>query len=461
MALERHETASGGPVPVTPIHGLTRPFVRFLHVESASGVVLVACTALAILLANSPWGPAYAEWWSQQGRVGVGGAALDYPLWYWVNDGLMTVFFFVIGLEIKREVVAGELSDRRKMALPVVAAVGGALVPAMIFAALRHGQPGARGWAIPMATDIAFVVGCLSLLGARVPAGLKIFVLTLAIVDDILAVSIIAVFYTEEIKLAWLVAAAAGFGVTALLNRLGVRAVAIYVFVGAAIWLCTLKSGIHPTIAGVLLGLLTPASAWLGSDALAAMMAEADHTLRRGTRSDRSELLGRLKLVSREVISPLERLEVGLHPWVAFVIVPLFALANAAVPLHVDALADGTSIAVAAGLVLGKPIGILASSWIVIRLGWSALPRGVTWPIIAGASCLAGIGFTMSLFVASLGLAGEPLLAAKSGVLAGSVLSAGAGFAILWRTLPRRAAAPGAGGHDGAADPAEEPAAPA
>ncbi|MCA9250822.1 MAG: Na+/H+ antiporter NhaA [Phycisphaerales bacterium] len=323
------------------------------------------------------------------------------------------------------------MRDRRKLALPVVAAIGGALVPAAIYAVLQWGAAGQRGWAIPMATDIAFVVGCLALLGSRVPAGLKIFVLTVAIVDDIIAISVIAVFYSESIALGWVLAAAAGFGLTTLLNRLGVRSVTIYVFVGAGIWLCTLKSGVHPTIAGVLLGLLTPASAWLGSTTLLEVIDGAANTLQHGAKPERSALLRQMRLASRETVSPLERLEVALHPWVGFVIIPIFALANAGVPIAVDAVVDPVAIAIAVGLVIGKPVGIVASAWLTIRLSWGALPAGVTWPALAGAGCLAGIGFTMSLFVASLGLEGEILLTAKSGILTGSAISGILGFVIL------------------------------
>ncbi len=423
------------PIPIVPIQRLTRPFVRFLHVESASGVVLVACTAIAIILANSRWADPFRAFWDQSARIGIGSYALDYPLWYWVNDGLMTIFFFVIGLEIKREVTSGELRDRRKLALPVIAAIGGALVPAAIYAALQWGATGQRGWAIPMATDIAFVVGCLALLGKRVPAGLKIFVLTLAIVDDILAVSVIAVFYSESITLGWVLAAAAGFGLTAMLNRLGVRTVAVYVLVGAGIWFCTLKSGVHPTIAGVLLGLLTPASAWLGSNCLLEAIDGAAITLQHGAKPEQSALLRQIRLASRETVSPLERLEVALHPWVGFAIIPIFALANAGVPIAVDAVVDPVAIAVAAGLVIGKPVGIVALAWLTIRLNWGALPAGVSWSALVGAGCLAGIGFTMSLFVASLGLEGDALLAAKSGILTGSAISGVLGLVILIRVL--------------------------
>src|SRR5262245_30297984 len=251
-----------------PLVRLTRPFHRFLHIESASGIVLAACTVLALLAANSPLAGGYERLWERTFRIAFGDVELSYPLWYWINDGLMAIFFFVIGLEIKREMVVGELSEPRRIVLPVAAAIGGVAVPILIFFAGQYGGAGRDGWAIPMATDIAFVVGCLALLGSRVPHGLQVCVLSLAIVDDILAVLVIAAFYTATIKAVWLAAALGGFSLVWLLNRLGVRTVPVYVFVATAIWLCTLKSGVHPTVAGVALGLMTPASAWLHRDSL-------------------------------------------------------------------------------------------------------------------------------------------------------------------------------------------------
>jgi NhaA family Na+:H+ antiporter len=428
-------------LPETPVSRWSRPFVRFLHVEAASGVILLICTVIALALANSEWADAFATFWQTRLRIGVGAWELDESLLHWVNDGLMAVFFFVVGLEIKREIVAGELRDPKKAALPVMAALGGMIAPAAIYGLSRGGQPGQAGWGIPMATDIAFVVGFLALLGPRVPFGLKILLLALAIADDIGAVLVIAIFYSSNISLAALGLAALGFGVIVLLHRVGVRRVASYVAVGVCIWLAFLKSGVHPTVAGVLLGLLTPASAWIGGPALAEVLGDALHRFR-GDPDGQIEhhhkpTLGQLETAAREAVSPLERLEAALHPWVAFGIMPIFALANAGVAVAPAALGHPVALAVAAGLVLGKPIGIVLFSWLAVRAGLARLPSGVNWPAMLGAGCLAGIGFTMSLFIAGLALEGELLDAGKIGTLTGSTLSAVLGSALLLASLPR------------------------
>jgi len=420
-------------LPRAPIDRLVRPLAHFLHVEAASGVVLLVCTAAALALANSPWADGFAACWQVPVRIGIGSWELNKPLLLWINDGLMTVFFFVVGLEIKREVVAGELHDPRAAALPIMAALGGMVVPALIYFSLQRGQPGEAGWGIPMATDIAFVVGFLALLGPRVPLGLKILLLSLAIADDIGAVLVIAVFYSANLAVPLLGLAALGFVLVIVLNRLGVRSVPIYTLVGAAIWLCVLKSGVHPTVAGVLLGLFTPAGMWVGDQVLADVTENARARLQT---QERSEALGQLAWAAREALSPLERLERALHPWVAFAIMPLFALANAGVAVEPTALAHPVAVAVALGLALGKPLGIVLFSATAVRLGFARLPTGVTWPILLGGSCLAGIGFTMSLFIASLALDGDLLTAAKIGTLTGSLVSAvlGCGLLVAWLT---------------------------
>jgi Na+:H+ antiporter, NhaA family len=426
------------PLPPRPVQRLTRPFVRFLHIESASGVVLIACTAIALVAANGALAADYAAFWETIVRVGAGDYELAYPLWYWVNDGLMTIFFFVIGLEIKREMVSGELREPRRVILPVAAAIGGAAIPAAIYVSMQWNQPGINGWAIPMATDIAFVVGCLALLGSRVPHGLKILLLSLAIVDDIIAVLVIAIFYSHGFSGTWLAAAGIGFALVVMANRIGIRTVPIYVFIGAGIWLCTLKSGIHPTVAGVALGLLTPPSAFLGGrslmDVLRVAVRRSDEEA--GRPAPRA-VLEQVHFAAREAVSPLERLEVALHPWVAFIIMPVFALANAGVAINAGVLGDPVAMAVAVGLVVGKPLGILTATAIVVGLKMTRLPSGVSWLMLAGGSCLAGIGFTMSLFVASLGMSGELLTAAKTGVLMGSGVSATLGFILLGWGLRR------------------------
>ena len=420
-------------LPERPIQRLQRPLLAFTHIESASGVVLLVCTAIALIAANSSYAEAYASFWNHELRFAVGDFELAYPLWYWVNDGLMPIFFFVIGLEIKRELVIGELSEPKKIVLPVAAALGGVVVPVAIYLAFQYGQPGQSGWAVPMATDIAFVVGSLSLLGRRVPYGVTLLMLSLAIVDDLAAVLVIALFYTASIKLTWLSLAGVSLIVVAAMNRLGVRNVWIYVLVGIVVWLGTLKSGVHPTIAGVALGLMTPAMPWLGGPKFLGFLGHTNETLNKEeTTMARAEVMvADLAFASREAVSPLSRIERGLHPWSAFAIMPVFALANAGVPIAVESIGAPVSIAVAAGLFVGKSVGIFGASWLTVKLGWASRPAGVTWPILLGASFLGGIGFTMALFIASLGLSGDDLVAAKIGVIIGSFCSAVAGMLIL------------------------------
>jgi len=437
------------------IERLAQPLTRFLHVEAAGGIVLLACTLLALVLANSPWSGPFADFWRTRVGFTVGGFALYKPLLLWINDGLMTIFFFLVGLEIKREFVFGELRDPRKAALPAAAALGGMIVPAAIYLALQGGQPGERGWGIPMATDIAFVVGFLALLGSRAPLGLKILLLTLAIVDDIGAVLVIAVAYTADLAPVFLVPAAVGFGLIYLCNWVGLRPVPVYLVLGAGIWLAFLKSGIHPTVAGVLLGLLTPAYPWFTERSLVNVAEGVARRLRRDQESDEEmthheEAVELLTTTARETVSPLDRLETALHPWVAFGIMPLFALANAGVGIELAALGSPVAVAVAAGLVVGKPLGILAFSWAAVRLGLARLPTGVNWKVLFGAGCLAGIGFTMSLFIAGLALDGDLLDAGKVGILAGSVVSAALGTTLLVRFSggkPQEPASESSAGH--------------
>lgn len=413
-----------------PVTRWLRPIVEFMHVQSASGIVLMAATLIALVLANSPWARAVHDFWEGTYLVvGVGDFVLDHSLEHWINDALMTLFFFVVGLEIKREIVAGELSDWQKALLPIVAALGGMAAPACIYIAIHWGKPTLSGWGIPMATDIAFVVGFLALLGPRVPHGLKVLLLSLAIADDIGATLVIAVAYTKGLSLAALAAGGAGFFLVIVLRWIGVRAIMVYAIVGAGIWIAFVKSGVHPTVAGVALGLLTPARPWLGDTVPIDMVADLFRRI--GGYSSEGP-------ASRpaEPISPLDRLEGQLHPWVAFVIMPLFALANAGVHLEPGELGQPVALAVIAGLVLGKPIGIVLFCTAAVKLGIARMPAEIDGKILLGAGCLAGIGFTMSLFIASLAMTGAHLAEAKIGILAGSGLSAAVGFGLLWRFLP-------------------------
>ncbi|MCA9530165.1 MAG: Na+/H+ antiporter NhaA [Myxococcales bacterium] len=435
-----HPLPDDSPVglPRRPVHRLAEPLLRFMRIESASGIVLIAATVGALVAANSDVADAFQSFWNQTVSVGVSGFELSYPLWYWINDALMTIFFFVVGLEIKRELAVGELSEPRKVVLPVVAAAGGAVVPVLLFLGLQHGEPGAKAWAVPMATDIAFVVGALALLGPRIPHGLKVLMLTLAIVDDIMAVVVIAVFFTGSIHLVWSAGAIAGLLLTAGLRRLGVRRVSVYAVVGAFVWLCALKSGVHPTVAGVALGLITPASALFDRPTVLSLLARGSDALAapRSPEAQRAEqaVLGELSFATAEAISPLARLETILHPWVAFVIMPVFALANAGVRIDSSAFSDPLALAIGVGLVVGKPLGITGASWLSVRVGIASLPTGVNWKVLFGGACLCGIGFTMALFIAALALDGPMLTAAKSGILFGSVASGVVGVVALMLT---------------------------
>lgn len=434
-----NETSSTVPVglPEEPVDRLVAPIARFLHIEAASGVALLVATAAALILANSPWVDPFFSFWELPVGVQIGSLSLVYSVRHVINDGLMTLFFFVVGLEIKRELVLGELRDSRVAALPIAAAFGGMLVPAAIYLALQLGEPGERGWGVVMATDIAFVVGCLTVLGERVPHSLRIFVLSVAIIDDIGAVLVIAVAYSTDLDLQMLGLGALGVGAVLVLRRLGVRSVPIYYLVGILTWVAADRTGIHPTILGVILGLLTPAHPWLGERRFQAIMGRASEYLRgalwrqTGNESEKVDLVRSVAFVARETLSPLGRLETFLHPWVSFLVLPLFAFANAGVPLTVAGFGSPVALAVIAGLMLGKPIGILAASSLAVRLGIAARPADIHWSLIAAAGVLCGIGFTMAIFIANLAFEGELLASASLGILAASLGSAALGLALL------------------------------
>ncbi len=428
-----------------------RPFQQFAHEESAGGIVLLACTVVALVWANSAWAGSYEHLWEQP--LAVGGLTLS--LHHWINDGLMAVFFFVVGLEIKREFLVGELASARQAAFPMAGAVGGMVFPALIYVSLNAGGAGAAGWGIPMATDIAFALGVLALLGSRVPVALKVFLAALAIVDDIGAVLVIALFYTADVS--WAALGWAG-GVLALLafgNRAGVRHPVPYAVLGIALWVAVLQSGIHATVAGVLLAMTIPARTRIdaGEFRRRARGALADFeqgSLPGGTLLTNAAQQAALRDIERlceAAQAPLLKLETKLHGIVAFGIMPLFALANAGVRIDGpigELAADPISLGVMFGLVLGKPIGITLLAWLAVRLGLAARPEGVSWAAVHAVSWLAGIGFTMSLFIAGLAFTAEaPLLAAKVGILGGSLLAGLAGALLLRRAISREPA-PGA-----------------
>ena len=415
-----------------PQHGpprslLLRPLRDFLRTEAAGGVVLLVAAATALVWANSPWKESYADLWHTRLAIDLGGHVLDLDFREWINDGLMAIFFLVVGMEIKRELVVGELREPRRAALPAIAAVGGMAVPALIYLAINAGGDGAAGWAIPVATDIAIAVGVLSLLGARVAPSLRLYLLTLAIVDDIGAIAIIAVFYTADIDVRSLAVAAVLVAVVAGLRRAGVRAHAVYVTVGAGLWLALQDSGVHATLAGVILGLMAPTEPVrdvIDADELADVSSV--------------EAARQTVALARQSVSVVEWLEHVLHPWTSFVIVPLFALANAGVPITNDALSAAASspvtFGVAVGLVVGKLVGVTGATWLATRLRIGELPPGASWPSVVGVGALAGIGFTVSLFVTGLAFDDVALQdEAKIGILGASTIAAVLGSAILWR----------------------------
>jgi Na+:H+ antiporter, NhaA family len=415
-------------------HRLIRPLVDFLHTEAAGGAVLVAATVVALVWANSPWDTSYDDLWSTQLAVSLGERELDLDLRQWINDGLMTLFFFVVGLEIKRELVEGELRDPRKALLPVCAALGGMVAPALIYAAFNAGGEGSRGWGIPMATDIAVAVGVLSLMGSRASPSLKLFLLALAIVDDIGAILVIAVFYTDEIRGDALLAAVGLVLVLAAMRRGGVQSIAAFAVVGVAFWFTLHESGIHATLAGALLGLMTPTQPIRQAE-LIDVGELADVSSYQAARQTAT--------AAREAVSVVEWLEHRLHWWTSFVVVPLFALANAGIPLSGDTVGDALTSPVAGGivvgLVVGKVVGITGFTWLAVRLRIARLPENATWSGIVGVSALAGIGFTVSIFITGLAFSGEPLEdQAKVAILAASLLAAAIGSSLIVATTRRR-----------------------
>jgi NhaA family Na+:H+ antiporter len=432
------------------------PLERFLHVEAASGIVLLLGALAALIWANSPWAASYEHLWHTPITFGIGTFTFTESLHFWINDGLMVIFFFVVGLEIRREIHSGELSDLKRAALPIAAALGGMAAPALIYLSLNPAGPSRQGWGVPTATDIAFAVGVLALLGKRVPAALRVLLLALAIIDDIGAIIVIALFYSSGVSVAGLALAAGGVGGVIVLQRFGVRQALAYVVPGSIIWLGMLRAGIHPTIAGVVLGLLTPARSWFGESGFLSVGQDAMdefkmHTEREDHRADDLlPALERMREARREALPPVVRIQAALHPWVAYGIMPLFALANAGVSLRGIAFDDPTSppyrimLGIIVGLVIGKPIGILLASFITTRIGIAALPRGVTWGGILLVGCVAGIGFTMAIFIANLAFTGSSAVGiAKLAVLLASLVAAVIGL-VVGRAILSTAPIPGA-----------------
>jgi Na+:H+ antiporter, NhaA family len=425
-----------------------RPLQAFLEEESSGGVILLAAAIVALGWANSPFRGGYESLWATDITIRLGRWGIGQDLRHWVNDGLMSLFFLVVGLEIKRELVSGELRDARTAALPVLAALGGMVVPAVLFLALNASGEGARGWGIPMATDIAFALGVLTLAARRAPAGMKPFLLTLAIVDDIGAIAVIAIYYSGNVEYPALLVAAGLCVLMFGLQQIGVRWAFVYVVLGLVVWIAAYESGVHPTIAGVALGLLTPAVPFQRPRAVSDEAHRvADETVDDPQPPDADEHHWlTLASLSREAVSPLARVEGMLHPWTSNVIVPAFALANTGVRLTGESLSDAATSPIALGIVLGLVVGKLAGVFLAttaaVRLGIGRLPRGVAWRHVIALGAVAGIGFTVSIFIADLAFTARAQIdAARIGILAASVLAGVLGW-ILLRLPPL---SPGAG----------------
>jgi len=415
---------------------VARPVLDFMAIEAASGIVLVIATIVALVWANSPWSDAYHDLLHLHLTIDFGGThILDESVEHLINDGLMAIFFFVVGLEIKRELVAGELRDPRAAALPSIAAIGGMVVPAALYFVLNTSNPEASGWGIPMATDIAFALGVMSLLGSRVPTQLKLFLLTLAIVDDVGAIAVIAIFYSKGFSTPWFVTAVVLLVIIFIMQKAKIWYTPVYVLLGIIVWYAVLESGVHATIAGVALGLLTPATP---------LQREVDPGEVVGTVVDPEDLNAstarRANLYVRESVSVAERLETLIHPFSSFIILPVFALANAGIELSSEGISDASTstvtLGIILGLVVGKTVGVSMFAFIAVKSGISTLPRNVTWPQVVAVAMLAGIGFTVALFITGLAFEGEDLLdtQARMGILLASLIASLVGVFLLSRS---------------------------
>ncbi len=426
-----HEDDKG--LPVETIHRITEPLARFLKIEAAAGGLLVLVTAAAVVIANSAWSEKFLMFWELPIGFRMGPLEMTRSLRHWINDGLMTLFFFIVALELKRELVLGELRSIRMALLPLAGALGGMILPAVFYSVMMRNQPEAHGWGIVMATDTAFMIGCLAVLGARIPPSLRLFLLSLAIFDDVGAILVVAFGYGHGLNWISLGLGLFGFVIIAGMAGIGVRSIPIYSILGMLIWFCIDSSGIHPTIVGVILGLMTPTGGWVSDARLRSILGRVtsypagDHWS--GDTVDRADL--RLAgTAAKEVLSPVERLELRLHPWVGFAVMPIFALANAGVVITSEGT-QAVTLAIVVALVFGKPIGVFTITWLAVRFGMANLFPRLSWPLIAAGSVLTGIGFTMSLFIAGLAFPPASLAAATIGILIAALISASAGILIL------------------------------
>ncbi|WP_460133283.1 Na+/H+ antiporter NhaA [Pseudomonas sp. S1_E04] len=421
---------------------------RFSHIEAVSGIALLVAALVALAWANSPYAASYDHLWHTQVSLGFGDWSVSRSLHFLVNDGLMTIFFLVVGAEIRQEIHDGALASLKMALLPLGAALGGVLMPALIYLAINHGTPASNGWAVPTATDIAFAVGVLALLGKSIPGGVRILLLALAIIDDIVAILIIALFYTASLDYSGVMIALGGVLMVLLFQRMGISKMAIYILPGAIVWYGLFKTGVHPTLAGVLLGLMSPVRSMPMRERPLESLQRNFHELvdkfsAKGPDPHTvTQPLKQIRQAQREMLSPVQRIQATLHPWVAFGIMPLFALANAGVSLAGANLAEGMSqhvfIAVMLALVVGKPVGVMLACGLLVKSRLCQLPQGVTWSGVMLVGLLAGIGFTMSIFIASLAFDDTSLLsAAKLSVLCASGVAAVLGLSWGWAQRKR------------------------
>ncbi|MCF8302618.1 MAG: Na+/H+ antiporter NhaA [Bacteroidales bacterium] len=426
-----------------PIDVITKPFQRFIQTEASSGVILIIVTVIALVMANSVFGEAFHHFWKTHIALSIGDFSIDKSFHFWINDALMVIFFFVVGLEIKREIMIGELSSAKNAALPIVAALGGMVVPALIYTFFNLGGPGEDGWGIPMATDIAFAIGIMTLLGKRVPLSLKIFLTALAIVDDLGAVLVIAFFYTADLNLISLGIGIAILGVMGLANIAGARHPLVFGLLGIALWFAFLYSGVHTTVAGVLAALTIPVRTKIKGQTFLSRLeyllkrfkTYCSNTNRLYANTEQQEILGGIHDVSSKAQSPMHRMEHDTRPWAMFLIIPVFALSNAGVKLESELLGSITepvALGVILGLFLGKPIGIALFSWVSVKMNIASMPTKANWRQLIGIGFLAGIGFTMSLFINGLAFDTQLLSEmAKMGIIFASLISGIIGWIIL------------------------------
>jgi len=421
-------------LPKEHIDWITKPLQRFFRIEAGGAVILLCFTILALSLSNSSWAKPFLSFWEVPLSIHVGIFDFTRTLRDVINDGAMTLFFFLIALELKREVVIGELRRPKIAALSIIAALGGMLVPALFYWILMSGHPGQHGWGTVMATDTAFAIGCLALLGKRIPKSLRIFMLSLAVTDDIGAILVVGIGYTHGINWMMLGFSIVGFILIKLMSALGIRNLAAFFFVGILIWFTIDAAGVHATITGVILGLMTPTKKWVSDTLLHKIFdhvvayAPGDHWS--GDTKDR-KALQTAQAAAREALSPLERLEIILHPWVSYIILPIFALANAGVTITSTEFNNRVTVAIFLGFVLGKPLGVFAFSWLAVRVRVAARPVDLSWLALAGGSLLTGIGFTMALFIADLSFTPALLSNAKLGIILASIFCGPVGILLL------------------------------